>query len=148
MNMVRSGAGLATMVLAGSMMLGTAAAAQVSAFSCKMSNYGRGYGNSDEMFLQLDESRNIAVVYDGLIHNYHDKKPIVERYTKSGNGRYEIHYGLDMKFKGNLSSRADFAVRYFADRREILVSVNYAGADNQGMGGRGKCQPTKAVPAG
>ncbi len=125
--------------------IASAAQAQVTAYKCDMKNYGRGYANSDQMFLQLDQGKGVALVYDGLIANENDKKPVVAKYTMGSNGRYKLRYSVDVTYKNHTTGRADFIVTFFPGRNDLHLSAGFAGADNNGMGGRGKCKAVKPV---
>lgn len=123
----------------------SAAGAQVSAYLCDMQNYGRGYSNSDQYYLQFDPATKQVTAYDGLIAYENDKSPIVAPYKVSANGRYKFTYPVEVMFKSRTTGRVDFRGTFFPDRNDVHVSVHFAGRDNHGMGGKGKCKPTKPM---
>lgn len=125
--------------------MSTSAGAQVSAYLCDMKNYGRGYSNSSQYYLQFDQAKGQVLAYDGAIAFENNKTPVATTYKAGANGRYKFRYPLEVHYKNNTTGRADFNVTFFSGRNEVHLSVRYAGADNNGMGGKGKCKPTKPM---
>lgn len=119
------------------------AQAEPTWYQCDLKAHGRGFPAPKPYFFGIDAAKGKGLAMGPWIHHYNNEEPIVAAFSKRGANGYRIQYELDIEFKGNESGRARFDVTYYADKANLMMIVDYPGADNHGMGARGRCEPAK-----
>lgn len=112
-------------------------------YECDLTGYGRGFTAPKPYYFGLDTASGKGHAMGPGIHHFNNGEPIEAPLKKRGANGYRINYDLNVKFKNNKSGRARFDVTYYADKSNLMMSVDFPGADNHGMGARGRCVPAK-----
>ncbi len=131
---------IAAVTLAG---LGQMAHAGPPWYECDLKAYGSGFPAPKPYYFAIDVANGKGLAIGPWIYEFNNEQPIEAALSKRGANGYRIQYVLEVEFRGNFSSHARFDVTYYANKANLMMSVDYPGFDNHGMGARGRCKPAK-----